>query len=451
LSKATAVEIENLAFYDPLTKLPNRRLLMDRLNKRLENMPRSEHNMALLFLDLDNFKNLNDTLGHDIGDLLLQQAAKRLTDCVREGDTVARLGGDEFVVMLEKLSNVEVEAATQADIIAQKILADLNRPYALGAHVCSNTPSIGITLITKRDKQVDELFKQADIAMYQSKKAGRNTISFFDQEMQEAFKARYELESDLRQALDRNEFELFLQIQVDSNYKVLGAEALIRWRNPKRGLVPPLEFIPYAEESGQILDIGKWVIESALKILATWQTNDVTRGLVLSINVSARQFHQPSFVAEVEQQLSRYGVDPALLKIELTESLLLNDLEETVAKMIDLKRLGIQFSLDDFGTGYSSLQYLKKLPLQQIKIDKTFVRDVEFDSDDRAIVSTIIAMSDTLGIEVIAEGVETEAQKLFLTEKGCHRFQGYLFGKPMPLDEFSTTLEQYLAISQKVT
>lgn len=442
LSKASAEEIKNLAFFDPLTNLPNRRLLFDRLQKRLSIQSRRGNNMGLIFLDLDNFKNLNDILGHDVGDLLLQQVAERLKSCVREGDTVARLGGDEFVVMLEDLSKSESDAASQAETIAKKILQELNNPYQLGIHVCSNTPSIGITLVRGKDQTLDELFKQADIAMYESKKAGRNTISFFDRTMQKNLKARFDLERDLNQAFDKDEFQLFLQIQVDSTNQPVGAEALIRWQNTERGLVTPIDFIPHAEESGQILKIGAWVMETAIKLLKTWQSDPLTEHLGLSVNVSARQFHKPSFASDIYELITKYDINATKLKIELTESLLLADLEDTISKMNDLNRMGIRLSLDDFGTGYSSLQYLKRLPLQQLKIDKSFVQDVESDSEDRAIVSTIIAMADSLGIEVIAEGVETEVQREFLIEKGCDRFQGYLFGKPIPIEQFLDSLKQ---------
>jgi diguanylate cyclase (GGDEF)-like protein/PAS domain S-box-containing protein len=432
LSKASAEEIKNLAFYDQLTSLPNRRLLLDRLRKALATLSRSGREGALLFLDLDNFKNLNDTLGHDIGDLLLRQVAGRLTACVREGDTVARLGGDEFVVMLEDLSERDIEAAAQAGVIANKIITALNQPYQLDIHSYQNTPSIGITLIREYDQGVEELLKQADIAMYQSKKDGRNTIRFFDPKMQESLRERVQLENDLCQALAEMQFELYYQIQVNRTNQPVGVEALIRWQHPERGLLGPAEFIPHAEESGLILSIGNWVLESACKMLKSWQVDERMRNLVLSINVSAKQFHQADFATHIGERIAHYGIDPTRLKLELTESLLIVDTDDTISKMRALNTLGIRLSLDDFGTGYSSLQYLKRLPLEQLKIDKSFVTDIETDSDDRAIVTTVIAMAKNLKVEVIAEGVETEAQKLFLIEKGCDRFQGYLFGRPQP-------------------
>ena len=438
--KASADEILQLAFYDPLTRLPNRRLLIDRLGKTLASLERSGKVGALLFLDLDNFKNLNDSLGHNIGDLLLQQVAERLTSCVREGDTVARLGGDEFVVMLKDLSPVYTKAAEQTDIIANKIMVTLNQPYQLATHRYDITPSIGITLFRNQGQPVEEILKQADIAMYQSKQEGRNKISYFDPKMQKSLNARIKLENDLNNALNEHQFRLYCQIQVDSSNHPVGAEALIRWQHPTRGLVTPIEFIPHAESSGLILPIGNWVLESACELLKSWEQNKQTRNLSLSINVSARQFHQPDFITKVEERINHHSINPLRLKLELTESLLLVDIEDTISRMSALKRMGVGLELDDFGTGYSSLQYLKRLPLEQLKIDQSFIRDLDTDKDDRAIVSTIIAMARSLSLDVIAEGVETESQKQFLIEQGCRRFQGYLFGKPTPIDQ----LEKFL-------
>lgn len=442
LSKASADAIEHLAFYDHLTQLPNRRLLLNRLRKALATVARSGDEGALLYLDLDNFKNLNDTLGHDLGDQLLQQVAERLTTCIRDGDTVARLGGDEFVVMLEGLSRKDIEAAAQAGAIANKILAALNQPYQLATHAYRNSSSIGIALIRDHEYGVEELLKRADIAMYQSKKDGGNTIRFFDPQMQESIRVRVQLENDLRHALDEKQFELRLQIQVDSLNRPVGAEALIRWQHPERGLVFPEDFIPHAEESGLIVAIGDWVLESACELLKIWQQDPLTSDLVLSINVSARQFHQANFVTYIDEMIDQHGIAPTRLKLELTESLLLVDIEDTIFKMRALSKIGIRLSLDDFGTGYSSLQYLKRLPLEQLKIDKSFIRDIGRDSDDGAIVSTIIAMTKNLNLEVIAEGVETEAQKQFLVERGCNHFQGYLMGRPLPIKNFESSLRQ---------
>jgi diguanylate cyclase (GGDEF)-like protein/PAS domain S-box-containing protein len=437
-------EIKILAFYDPLTGLPNRRLLLNRLKRALASSSRSGQEGALLFIDLDNFKTLNDTLGHDIGDMLLQQAAQRLKSCVREGDTVARLGGDEFVVMLEDLGGYVLEAAEQTKIISDKILAALTQIYHLALREYRGTASIGVTMFMGHKQTIDELLKQSDIAMYQAKKDGRNALRFFDPLMQEAIYARSTLESELLAALGNQQFHLYYQIQVDSAYRPLGAEALIRWIHPERGLVPPDQFIPLAEETGLILPIGQWVLDTACAKLNAWQQDERTRDLVLAVNVSAIQFRHADFVAQVQATVSRHAINPKLLKLELTESLLLENIEEIIATMNALHEIGIQFSLDDFGTGYSSLQYLKRLPLDQLKIDQTFVRDIVVDRSDRAIVSTIIAMAQSLNLNVIAEGVETEEQRQLLLNKGCPNFQGYLFSKPVPIAQFEALLTSVL-------
>ncbi|MFZ2541997.1 MAG: EAL domain-containing protein [Gallionella sp.] len=449
--KAAEAEIQKLAFYDPLTQLPNRRMLIKRLAEALAFSSRSRRTGSLLFIDLDHFKTLNDTLGHDIGDILLQQVALRLTSCLRkndavarlgEFDTVARLGGDEFVVMLEDLSDQILEAATSTKIVGEKILDKLNQPYLLSIHEYHGTASIGATLFTGNQKTIDELMKQADIAMYQAKKDGRNTLRFFDPKMQIAINDRSVLEAELRKALEQQQFQLYYQIQVDSSYRPLGAEALIRWLHPERGLVPPMQFIPLAEETGLILPIGQWVLETACAQIKAWQQEALTRDLVLAVNVSARQFRQTDFVAQVLATVQHHTVTPGLLKLELTESLLLEDIEGVIATMNALNEVGVQFSLDDFGTGYSSLQYLKRLPLDQLKIDQSFVRDIATDSNDKAIVQTIIAMAKSLNFDVIAEGVETEAQRQLLLDMGCTHFQGYLFGKPVPIAQFEVGLKQ---------
>lgn len=441
LSKAAADEIKNLAFYDPLTLLPNRRLLLDRLRLALIASSRSGRLGALLFIDLDNFKTLNDTLGHHTGDLLLQQVAQRLESCVREGDTVARLGGDEFVVMLEKLSSNSEEAAEQTELVGNKILAALNQPYQLGQYDYRNTPSIGAALFNHQMQANDDLLKQTDIAMYQSKKAGRNTLTFFDPQMQEIVNVRSALEIELRKALENQQFQIHYQIQVDSVLRPLGAEALIRWLHPEHGLIPPQQFIPLAEETGLILPIGQWVLESACAQLRTWQQYTLTRDLILAVNVSYKQFRRADFVTQIQTAVKHHDINPKLLKLELTESLLMENIEETIAAMSTLNNIGIQFSLDDFGTGYSSLQYLKQLPLDQLKIDRSFIRDIAIDSSDRAIVQTIIAMAHSLNLNVIAEGVETEEQRQFLLDTDCTHFQGYLFGKPVPIEQFEAMLK----------
>lgn len=438
--KAAEAEIETLAFYDPLTKLPNRRLLMDRLEQALVISRRNKLEGALIFIDLDNFKSVNDTLGHDVGDNVLQQVAERLSKCVRAGDTVSRLGGDEFVIILRDLSADPVHAASQAESTGNKILAALSAPYQLESNEWISSTSLGITLLNNSDASADELMKQADIAMYQAKKSGRNNLRFFDPEMQLAIIARSNTEVRLRKALANQEFKLYYQIQKDHLGKAIGAEALIRWNQPEVGIVPPSDFIPLAEETGMIVSIGEWVLDTACKQIKAWQDSPLTKDLMLAINVSAKQFRHDGFIEQVRASIEASGIDPRLLKLELTESLMLDNIDEIIASMNLIKSMGVQFSLDDFGTGYSSLQYLKRLPLDQLKIDQSFISEIVGDENDRAIVKTIIAMAHSLNLEVIAEGVESEEQKQFLNENGCHQFQGYLFGKPLPVEEFNKAL-----------
>jgi len=447
-SKAAAEEIEHLAFYDPLTQLPNRRLLRDRLKQSLASNLRSGHGGALLFIDLDDFKALNDTLGHDKGDLLLQQVAERLLACVREGDTVARMGGDEFVVMLEDLSHLALDAASQAEAVGGKILKSLNQPYSLVSHEHHSTPSIGITLFNDKQPELDELLKQADIAMYQAKKAGRNTMRFFDQAMQDSVMIRATMEADLRSAIGGQEqFQLYYQMQIDSTGCIFGAEVLARWKHPLRGMISPAEFIPLAEDSGLILPLGYWVLATACQQLADWAKQPETASLCLAVNVSAKQIRTSTFVDEVLELLEYFKIASARLKLEITESMLLGNVDDIIDKMNTLKAAGIDFSMDDFGTGYSSLQYLKKLPINQLKIDQSFVRDIATDSSDKAIIRTIIAMAITLDLDIIAEGVELEEQRELLLEQGCMRFQGFLFGKPVPIAEFEAQLASNVTAS----
>ncbi len=434
-------QIEHLAFYDQLTDLPNRQLLHDRLSQALTSAERHARFGALLIIDLDNFKAINDTHGHRIGDLLLQQVAKRLISCVREADTVARLGGDEFVVLLENLNGKAVEAAAQTESVAEKILYMGNRPYQIETHEFRGSSSIGATMFSGQHLSIDELMKQSDIAMYQAKKAGRNTLRFFDPAMQEAINRRAVIEEELNSALEKQQFHLYYQIQVDGARRPVGAEALIRWIHPDRGMVSPADFIPLAEESGLILPIGNWVLEAACKQLKAWQDDPHMRDLVLAVNVSAKQFRRDDFVSYVQRALLYTGAHPLNLKLELTESTVLENVEDAITKMRDLKQTGVSFSMDDFGTGYSSLQYLKRLPLDQIKIDQSFVRDISTDPSDAAIVGAIIAMTKELGLEVIAEGVETEAQREFLQSRGCNAFQGYLFSRPIPYEQFKALLD----------
>jgi diguanylate cyclase (GGDEF)-like protein len=389
-----------------------------------------------MFIDLDHFKTLNDTLGHDKGDLLLQQVAQRLVSCVREGDTVARLGGDEFVVMLEGLSKNPAEAATQAETSGEKILAVLGQPYLLAGYENRSTPSIGVTLLSGHQTSIEELLKQADLAMYQSKSAGRNTLRFFDPGMQAMVADHAALEAELREAVKQQQFVVYYQPQVVGTGRLTGAEALVRWQHPQRGIVSPGEFISLAEETGLILPLGQWVLETACTQLAKWATQPDTAQLTIAVNICASQLHQADFVDRVMAVLGRTGANPKMLKLELTESLLVTHVENTITKMNALKAQGVGFSLDDFGTGYSSLSYLKRLPLDQLKIDRGFVRDLLVDPNDAAIAKMVIALAESLGLTVIAEGVEIEAQRDFLAHLGCHSYQGYLFSRPIPLDEF---------------
>ncbi len=440
--KKNEQKVENLAYYDPLTELPNRRLLVERLNQALEESRRTLSHGAVLFFDLDNFKTLNDTLGHEKGDRLLHLVAKRLQKCVRKVDTVARLGGDEFIVLLKDLSADPEQAPFRAETACLKILAALNRPYKLGGTEYSNTASIGIALYNGNHVSAEDLVKRADIAMYQAKVSGRNTFRFFDPQMQSAVEARTKLENGLRKALPENQLKLYYQIQVDESERVRGAEILLRWEHPEHGVISPAEFVPLAEECGLIAPIGQWVLENACNQLKAWGRDRNKRQLQLTINVSARQFKQAGFKQQFIDTLNSTGANPKRLMLELTENLVQDQLEETVANMKALKQIGVQFSLDDFGTGYFSLSSLKRLPFDQLKIDRSFVRNVATDPADAGIVRTIIAMAQQLELEVIAEGVETLQQKEFLVRHGCRQFQGYLFAKPVPIDQFETLLDR---------
>jgi diguanylate cyclase (GGDEF)-like protein/PAS domain S-box-containing protein len=440
-NKEAQAEIHRLAYYDPLTKLPNRRLLQDRLGQALAAASRSKLLGAFLFLDMDHFKTLNDTRGHDAGDRLLVEVAQRMRTAIREGDTLARLGGDEFVVLLEDLSAEAEEAATLAEQVGEKLLDVLSNPYSFTGYEFHSTASIGIGLYSGKET-VEELFKHTDLAMYQAKNAGRNALRFFDPHMQAMVTMRASVEDDLRVALEQNQFRLYFQPQVEHTRRVVGAEALIRWQHPARGLVSPLDFIPLAEETGLILPIGQWVLETACARIKAWEGNPHTQHLQLAINVSARQFRQTNFVGQVRQALQNNGITPDRLKLELTESLVLDDIADTITKMKELREIGVYFSMDDFGTGYSSLSYLTQLPLDQLKIDQSFVRNIGVKTSDAVIVQTIIGMANNLGMAVIAEGVETEAQLKFLKENGCMVYQGYLFSKPIPIDEFEVLLKE---------
>ena len=439
--KRAEEEIERLAFHDVLTGLPNRRLLLDRLAMAITSTVRAGKHGALLFIDLDNFKDLNDTLGHDRGDELLQMVAQRLQSALRGVDTVARLGGDEFVLMLEGLHADQAIAATEAETIARKILGLLNQPYVLAGREHSSSPSIGVALFGHADDTVDELLKRADLAMYRAKIEGRNTLRFFDPQMQAAVLARASLEADLRVGLQREELALYFQPVVNVHGRMVGAEALVRWRHPQRGMVSPADFIPVAEQSGLILPLGRWVLERACECLRDWAQSPDLAHMSLAVNISAREFRSSGFVAQVNEALARTGIDPARLKLELTESMFLHDADEIADTMNRLKACGLSFSLDDFGTGYSSLSDLKRLPLDQLKIDQSFVRDVLDDPDDAAIVRTILTLAQSLDLTVVAEGVESRGQRDFLALNGCRQFQGYLFGRPSPaMDDFTPLL-----------
>ena len=443
--KAAEENIRNLAYYDPLTGLPNRRLMIDRLNMALTNSNRSNHHGALMFMDLDRFKILNDTQGHDKGDQLLVQAARRIQSCIREGDTVARLGGDEFVVMLENLSLDQTEAAIQAQYVAEKIHVSLGTPYFLDDKENNllehhSSASIGMVIFLGHHLVSEDLLKRADMAMYQAKHAGRDAIRVFDPVMQSALNERTAMEIDLRQAVKFKQFMLYYQMQVDNQDRVVGAEALVRWQHPERGLVQPDKFIPLAEETGLILPIGLWVLQEGCRTLAKWGADANLASLSLAINVSARQFRQSDFVEVVQEVLVSSGINPSRLKLEVTETLIMDNLQDTIAKMHAIKALGVGFAMDDFGTGYSSLSNLQKLPLDQLKVDRGFVCDLADSAHDTAIIRTILGLGQTLGLIVIAEGVETAIQHDYLTEYGCPIFQGYYFAKPVPLGAFEQSV-----------
>jgi diguanylate cyclase (GGDEF)-like protein len=434
-AKSAQDEIMKLAFYDSLTGLPNRRLLWDRLRQSLTVSARSNSKGAVLFIDLDDFKTLNDTLGHKTGDLLLHETSKRLLACMRDCDTVARLGGDEFVVIIEGLSELADDAAASAKAVAEKISSALAQPYLLAGHQCFSTASIGIRVFAGKQDHIDEVMQQADIAMYKSKAAGRKAIHFFAPALQTAVNARVLLEEDIRRAIGTDEFQLHYQPQMDRGL-LIGVEALLRWKHPNRGYLPPESFLPMAEETGLIVRLGDWILETAFMQAASWGKRKETNRLSVAVNVSAHQFHQPEFVDRVLNLLTRTGANPRNITLELTESVLVDNLDEVIDKMSILKFRGFRFSLDDFGTGYSSLSYLRQLPLHQIKIDRSFVRDMLADGGSRVIAHAIISLSLALGLSVIAEGVETEEQRDSLSRMGCHSLQGYLISSALPLDEF---------------
>lgn len=441
--KAAEAEIRWLGYYDTLTQLPNRRLLLDRLHEALARSQRSNSAKgALLLLDIDNFKSLNETLGHEHGDALLRLVATRLSNCIAGRHTLARQGGDEFAVVLEDLPIDPLDAGRSTEQVGRAILEALRTPFYLGQQDFHVTVSMGAVVFCSQKDSVEELLKRADLALYQAKSAGRDTLQFFDPSMQKAVTARVEMEKDMRLALDRHEFDLYFQPQVQED-KVIGAEALLRWKHPTKGFIPPSIFVPAAEESGLILPLGEWVLYAACRQLAHWAQNPHLRELTMSVNVSPRQFYQANFVEQVQQALAVTGAKPGLLELELTEGMLLTDVEDTIRKIVQLKAMGVCFSLDDFGTGYSSLSYLKRLPLDKLKIDQSFVREVVSSANDAAIARSIIALGNSLGLQVIAEGVETEDQRAFLAENGCSYWQGYYFSRPKPVAEFAAWVATY--------
>ena len=445
--KLAEKEIHELAFFDPLTRLPNRRMLMDRLHAAMSGSDRSGLYGAVLYIDLDNFKAINDLLGHAVGDQLLVEVAGRVAGCLRDNDIVARLGGDEFVVLVGDLATDADASSQKVAHIAEKIRSSLTLPFRLGGRERHSSPSIGVAMFLGMSKTEDAVLRQADMAMYKAKEGGRNTFRFFSPAMQLAVETRAALEHDLRNAVPGGQLRLLYQPQIDDGQRVIGAEALLRWLHPTRGTVSPLEFIPIAEESGLILEVGGWVLESACAQLAAWHLDPGLADLTLSVNVSARQFRQPDFVSMMEALLARHRFDTARLKLELTETLVLTDIEDVAGKMALVQRLGINLSMDDFGTGYSSLAYLKRLPLDQIKIDQSFVRDITTDPTDAVMVKTIIDLARNFHLHAIAEGVETQEQSAFLHAHGCLAFQGFLFGRPMPVEAFEAQVRTSHALA----
>ena len=439
--KTAADAIHQLAFYDPLTSLPNRLLLMNRLEQVLAQSTATRPQGALMFVDVDKLKALNDTLGHHKGDLLLQQVATRLSSCVDDTATVARLGGDEFVVLLPDLGQDATTALMKARKLAENVLSQLREPFDLGGHQHYTTSSIGVTPLNGGQASVSDVLKRADLAMYQAKTLGRNNLCFFDPAMQAAVNANAAASADLHHAMKNQEFVLHYQPQVDRQGRVIGVEALMRWQNPRRGLVMPVDFIPLAEENGLILPLGQWALATACDQLAHWAGQPHADHLSISVNVSARQFRDPEFVDRVMAEIRRTGIRADLLRLELTESLLADGVEVTLARMHLLRALGVTLAMDDFGMGYSSLSMLKRLPLDQLKIDRSFIADVLYDPADAAISRTIITLAHSLRLNVVAEGVETQTQFDFLLREGCNQFQGFLFSRALPIEQLQDYLQ----------
>ncbi|MGQ4880090.1 putative bifunctional diguanylate cyclase/phosphodiesterase [Billgrantia sp. LNSP4103-1] len=439
--RAAEQEAHRLAFYDPLTGLPNRRMLIDRLTQAMQSADSHERQGVLMFVDLDGFKQVNDTLGHQAGDELLRIMAGRIGEASRDIQLVARLGGDEFVILAERLGETIMAASQQAERIAIRLLAMLAEPCRLGERRHLLSGSIGVTLLNDGAEDAEACLQQAEMAMYQAKQAGRNTWRFFDPSMQAEAMRRAILESDLRQAVRRDELQLYCQVQVDRQGEVTGVEALLRWQHPEYGMVTPYDFIAIAEESYLIISIGEWVLETACRQLVEWANRSQTADLSIAVNISPMQFQQPDFVDRLGTILERTGADPTRLKLELTENLFMEQPDAVRDTMQCLKALGVRFALDDFGTGYSSLSYLNRLPLDQLKIDQSFVRPLFEDSANAVICASIIDLGRNLGLEVIAEGVESREHRDWLEHQGCHAFQGYLFGRPLPAGELREQLE----------
>lgn len=440
-NKEAEAKIHRLAHYDTLTELPNRRLFQDRLEQAIASSARSHSYGAILFIDVDNFKELNDTRGHDVGDQLLTLLSQRLHESLRKGDTVARQGGDEFIVLLQHLDTDINKAADAAKSIGQKLLDAVSMPFLLGTYEYHCRLSLGIGIFNQNDK-IEELFKHADIALYQAKKTGGNALLFFDPKMQTAIDERNTLTHELQQALTAGQLRLLYQPQVDSMRNITGVEALVRWQHPEHGWMLPDDFIPLAEETGLILPIGQWILKTACEQLKEWESDALTRELKMAVNISARQFRQPDFVKQLENVLESSGADPKRLNLELTESLIIENIQENIEKMHTIKKLGVSFSMDDFGTGFSSLAYLASFPLDQLKIDRSFVTDITVNDNDAMIARTIVNMGLGLNMHVIAEGVETEEQYKFLETLGCQAYQGYLFSQPIDADSLNRLLRQ---------
>jgi diguanylate cyclase (GGDEF)-like protein len=431
------MEIEELAYFDPLTRLPNRRMFLNRMTQAIAGCERRGDTGALLFIDLDNFKTLNDTQGHDIGDCFLVQVADRLRRCVNPRDMVARIGGDEFVVVLEETGSEAAHGTLRAITTANQILSALNRPFELGPLRHVGSASVGVVVFDGCEKRADEILKRADIAMYQAKAAGRNSMALFDPATMDREAQRYRMLSDLRTAFSDNQLDLYFQPQVDHTGRVTGAEALVRWEHPTLGRIPPDEFVALAEQFGLNDELADFVFGKGMEALAGWQRDPLMGHLRLALNVSVQSFSSDGFIAMARSKIEAFGVDPTMLTFELTEHVMAKDHRLVAARMAEAKKLGVRLSLDDFGTGYSSLAYLKQLPFDEIKIDGGFVADIENSDGDRALVKTILAMARMLGLSAVAEHVENVRQEAFLRAFGCDFFQGFLYSPAMPADQFA--------------